>query len=340
MSNLTEFIDYLEEQVENMSIYVWGAQGQGYPILNESWIKSKESGTHEKNALKKYREAVAAGKQKVCRAFDCSGLGMYWLQNLKKLSKSDMTANGMKGKCTSLSRGQLKKGDWVFRVYKSGNNKGKAYHIGYIVDDALHVIESRGRAYGVQKRTLNASGSGYWNAYGRPGYFKSEIDKASAQTPELKTDRLLKLTSPYMRGDDVTALQIALNAAGCDCGSADGIFGKNTQSAVKEYQKIKGLKADGIAGEETITALGGIWDNGAVIVKRLLKRTDPLMEGDDVVWLKKELVSLGYLHAATKRTFGDDTEKAVKDFQRANNLTVDGIAGKNTVTALGGKWEG
>ena len=32
--------------------------------------------------------------------------------------------------------------------------------------------------------------------------------------------------------------------------------------------------------------------------------------------------------------FGADTEKAVRTFQRENELDVDGIAGKDTVTAL------
>ena len=33
----------------------------------------------------------------------------------------------------------------------------------------------------------------------------------------------------------------------------------STRSQVKRYQKSKGLKADGIAGKQTITSLCGIW---------------------------------------------------------------------------------
>jgi len=38
------------------------------------------------------------------------------------------------------------------------------------------------------------------------------------------------------------------------------------------------------------------------------------MSGEDVLAVKERLVTLGYLYAATKLTFGSDTLKAVKAF--------------------------
>jgi len=64
---------------------------------------------------------------------------------------------------------------------------------------------------------------------------------------------------------------------------------------------------------------------------RALKRS---MSGDDVLLAKQRLVTLGYLYAATKRTFGSDTLKSVKAFQLANGLEVDGIIGPLTWSAL------
>lgn len=58
------------------------------------------------------------------------------------------------------------------------------------------------------------------------------------------------------RGDDVKELQKMLTEAGFSCGAADGVFGTNTKKAVIEYQKSKGLTADGIVGEKTWSALG------------------------------------------------------------------------------------
>lgn len=251
---LNDFIDYLNKQVKNMSIYVWGAQGQKYPMLTADWIKSKEANpTHRANALKQYRKAVAAGHEKDCRAFDCSGLGMFWLENVIHYYKADMNANGMKGKCKAISKAQLKKGDWVFRVYKSGSNKGRAYHIGYVVDDALRVVEAKGRAYGVICSAFNSS---YWNAYGRPEVFREEIEHED-RPASIVFRRILK---KGMKGDDVKELQLLLNRASCSNLAADGTFGTKTYKAVRAYQYSMGLTVDGIAGKNTITALGGIWE--------------------------------------------------------------------------------
>lgn len=337
MAKLNDFLKYLEEQVKNHSIYVWGAQGQTYPVLTESWIKEKESGVHRTNALKMYRAAVAAGCKETCRAFDCSGLGMYWLQNVSGLCKTDMTANGLMGKCSSIQKSQLKRGDWVFRVYTSGSNKGRAYHVGYVVDNDLNVIESKGRAYGVVKNTLNGYGNRYWNAFGRPSYFKKEIEKET-KSIELNVSRILKLTTPYMKGEDVKALQLALNEAGVDAGSPDGIFGKNTQTAVKKYQKLKGLTVDGIVGKKTVEALGGTWKKEDTwSVSRNLKYG---CEGEDVKNLQNALTKCGYScgKSGADGDFGKNTQKAVTSYQAANNLVPDGIAGKKTIVSLGGKW--
>ncbi len=57
------------------------------------------------------------------------------------------------------------------------------------------------------------------------------------------------------RGQAVKELQTMLNAAGFDCGKADGIFGVKTEFAVAAFQAKVGLSVDGIAGDQTITAL-------------------------------------------------------------------------------------
>lgn len=166
---LDEFIAYLEEQVKNHSGYCWGAQGQLNTTATDAWIRQRETSTANANrAIAFKNKQIAAGYGNVMRWFDCSGLGMYFLQNMKGVYKGDMSANTMMGKCAKITRSELRRGDWVFRV------SDKAYHIGYIVDDNLNVIEAMGRDEGVVKRPLNASGTSYWNAYGRPAAFESE----------------------------------------------------------------------------------------------------------------------------------------------------------------------
>ena len=56
-------------------------------------------------------------------------------------------------------------------------------------------------------------------------------------------------------GNDVTELQKKLNAAGFDCGPADGVFGPRTATAVIALQKACGIGVDGIVGPQTREAL-------------------------------------------------------------------------------------
>lgn len=62
-----------------------------------------------------------------------------------------------------------------------------------------------------------------------------------------------------MSGSEVEKLQKSLIDAGYNVGGtgADGVFGKNTLAAVKQYQKDNGLAVDGIAGKNTLGSLYG-----------------------------------------------------------------------------------
>ncbi|NJM63854.1 MAG: peptidoglycan-binding protein [Oscillatoriales cyanobacterium RU_3_3] len=67
--------------------------------------------------------------------------------------------------------------------------------------------------------------------------------------------RLAELGEPLVQGEDVRQVQQALIAAGFDI-EADGIFGKGTDRAVRQFQQQKGLTVDGIVGDETRRILG------------------------------------------------------------------------------------
>lgn len=71
---------------------------------------------------------------------------------------------------------------------------------------------------------------------------------------DIKVVRTLRLTSPYMRGDDVKHAQERLVVHGYKL-TVDGIFGKNTYNAVREFQAAKKLTIDGIVGKNTLAAL-------------------------------------------------------------------------------------
>ncbi len=58
------------------------------------------------------------------------------------------------------------------------------------------------------------------------------------------------------RGEQVKTMQTKLKNWGYYNGSVDGIFGKQTKTAVILFQKKNGLTADGIVGAKTLSALG------------------------------------------------------------------------------------
>ena len=246
MGKLQDFINNLLWHV-NRSIYVWSGQGEDLTKLTENKIRAMETTKSNANkaiALWKQRKGIAGA-----RAFDCSGLGIYLLQCVGALPNGfDTTANGLKGMCKKLIKSQLKKGDFVFKTYPSG----KAYHVGYIVNDNLDVVEAQGRAYGVVERSFSEGG---WNWFGRPSFLRNEIE-AQTQVTAFTLNRILK---KGMRGNDVAAVQNVLNSKGYSAGTADGIFGTKTRTAVMNFQSEKGLTVDGKVGKNTCSALGGAW---------------------------------------------------------------------------------
>ena len=68
-------------------------------------------------------------------------------------------------------------------------------------------------------------------------------------------DRSLYLHAPVYRGDDVRALQRKLNGLGFDAGKEDGMFGPNTERAVREFQRNVGDAPDGMVGFATVRTL-------------------------------------------------------------------------------------
>jgi N-acetylmuramoyl-L-alanine amidase len=68
-------------------------------------------------------------------------------------------------------------------------------------------------------------------------------------------DRTLYLQAPPMRGDDVRDLQRKLNALGFDVGREDGVLGRETDAAIREFQRNVGEEPDGVMGLHTLDLL-------------------------------------------------------------------------------------
>ena len=162
MTKIQEFIQYLESKVGN--VYVWGAQGQRLDTMDnpEAWIKAREAKNGESyvnRAIAYYRKVKASGKTPI-EAYDCSGLVVHHLCDIKHYIPTDKTAQGLYSMCYNKSLGvdDLEAGDLVF-IY----NSQKMTHVGVYVGNGM-TIEAYGRDKGVVKLPLK---DGKWTHSGR-----------------------------------------------------------------------------------------------------------------------------------------------------------------------------
>ena len=134
-------------------------------------------------------------------------------------------------------------------------------------------------------------------------------------------------------GNEVTTLQNRLIALGYLAGSADGKFGRDTKSAVIAFQKANGLSADGVVGADTSAKL-----YASNVVSNTVSSTQTLRVGavsDAVRDMQNRLITLGYLeNGEADGKFGVKTSLALIEFQKANGLSADGIAGTKTFAKL------
>ena len=81
----------------------------------------------------------------------------------------------------------------------------------------------------------------------------AEVEGSSTGPTHVKNLPVLKYGS---RGEYVKSWQNFLNLNGFFCGAADGIYGRNTERAVKDWQTAHNLTADGIIGPKTWASIG------------------------------------------------------------------------------------
>ena len=107
-------------------------------------------------------------------------------------------------------------------------------------------------------------------------------------------------------------------------GTASGVV-VSQPSAWTHWGELKGITYDELVESETVyTELG----------ERVLKYTSPNTYGEDVKKLQEKLNDLGYSCGKADGYFGTKTRNALMAFQAANKLTVDGVLGSKSLTAL------
>lgn len=166
------------------------------------------------------------------------------------------------------------------------------------------------------------------------------------------------------RGPSVKNLQQDLKRAGFYQAPVTQVYDVKTEDAVKRFQKAASIGIDGVAGPATLQKLEG-WraavtvDTNAAATKKPVvrasqdnkpktspkvaanttKRRNPNLlskgdEGEAVKALQERLRVSGFYYGNSTGIYGPITEDAVKRFQRAYGLDVDGIVGAQTLTKL------
>lgn len=128
-------------------------------------------------------------------------------------------------------------------------------------------------------------------------------------------------------GEEIEAYQERLQELGYLTTTPDGIFGKDTQIAVKRFQSQNDLIENGYLGPTTRKklmsddAVGNALHYG--------------MQGSDVQNIQQRLYALNYLRAKdVNGYFTSLTEKAVKLFQKNCGIQQDGKVGRYTMSRL------
>lgn len=144
------------------------------------------------------------------------------------------------------------------------------------------------------------------------------------------------------RGEAVKKLQQRLKELGYYAGSIDGVYGSGTIKAIRAFQERNKLTVDGVAGSGTQKVLYSSSAKKAADDADDDKVADSdddgaLREGSRgtaVKTLQQKLKNLGYYKGSVDGVYGSGTIAAVKAFQTRNKLTVDGVAGTDTLKVL------
>ncbi len=129
-------------------------------------------------------------------------------------------------------------------------------------------------------------------------------------------------------GDEVLRLQLRLIELGYLSGSADGVYGRATQTAVSLFETQHGRTATGVATSALQSFLYSQQAQPMPTQQAVPGYSDLSVGsfGTDVLALQQRLRQLGYFSGAEDGYYGQDTAQAIMAFEEAYGRSLSGVA--------------
>ena len=236
--------------------YWWGTFGQ---TADASLLAAK------RKQYPGYYQAADFESQFGQKVHDCVGLikGYRWCDGPEDgtpayIGAQDVAVAGLYRQCGA-------KGDILSMPDEPGVCvfMGNMGHVGVYIGGG-RVIEAMGHAYGVVETRLQGRGWAFWGKpdwidYGTAGTGEAPVDSA-AGTPGLLPSYYYRLALPLLKtgmvcGEVRTAQRLLIALRYLPAGEDDGEFGPKTFKAAQDFQRARGLLADGEIGGDTWSEL-------------------------------------------------------------------------------------
>jgi len=149
-------------------------------------------------------------------------------------------------------------------------------------------------------------------------YLYSLLHKEGAQEKKLVGEVV-----PYKENENVEEIQWLLKIYGYNPGKIDGVLGFRTRDAIKQFQEDRGIPPSRFVDEETWMRLKIFKDNQFVVNNKL-----------NISLVQTALKKAGFDCGRIDGAWGKKTESAVKQFQKAHRLKMDGRVGYQTLVKL------
>ncbi len=136
-------------------------------------------------------------------------------------------------------------------------------------------------------------------------------------------------------GPCVRYLQELLRERGRFTGAVDGVMGEGTSQALKRFQQHSGLEPTGKTEPVTWEVLTSQGVPATPPPRQRCRLLRAGAEGPDVALVQEKLAQLGFDPGAADGVFGPGTEQAVRRWQQASGLPVNGVIGRRAWDSLG-----